>query len=175
MSPKDTVAFWTWYKTGLANNRRSFRKAAKILGMSPGTLAKMADESDPDWYTLATQKDFELSRKIDDEIMFSLVEDAKEVLKRQRQIISLLYKKAVEAIKANDVEYKLSDLVKLFEYEGRQTGAVKSETGAALADLLKHLSPDTRGRLHNAVRRSRISGISDGDILRIGLEHPSSN
>lgn len=174
MSPQDTAYFWTWYKTGLANGRRSFRKAARILNKGVDTLIEIAETSEPNWYELAEQKDFEIAQRLDEAVIDSILEDAKEVLGRQRLVIREFYKKIVEAIRNGQIEYKLGDIIKLMEYEGRTSGAVRSEAGEALAEILQYVKPDVRSQLHRAYRESRLE-FSGDDLLREKLGHTSSN
>lgn len=174
MSPQETAYFWTWYKTGFGKTgRRSFRKTAKIVGKHVDTLIELAETSNPTWYELAAEKDAELAAKLDDAVIDSILSEAKEVLDRQRLIIRELFKKAVESIRANQIEYKLADIIKLMEYESRTSGAIRSEAGEALSELLQYVNSDVRSQLHRAVRESRLS--SGDNLLRESLERQSSN
>ena len=176
MSPQDTIYFWTWYKTGFGKSgKRSFRRAAKLLHKDIGTLVRLAESSDPTWYELAEQKDAEIIAQLDEAVIESILSEADEVLKRHRIVIRELFKKLVKAIQDDKIEYKLSDVIKLFEYDARQSGGrtAESDLGESLAGLLNFVGSDTRSELHRAYRRSRL--LRDDDILGEKLGRPSSN
>jgi transposase-like protein len=172
MTAPQSAAFWIWYNTGLRKSgKRSFKAAAKILGRNPDTLRKWAAEYG--WEKKAEEADQEVETKLDELVIDAVIENADQVIKRQRHLIARFYGKIEKLL--DDWEPSFSQMLELMRYEksldedqGAGPGA-----GFSLAVLLQHAKPEVRSELHELNGRLRREGRLD--LLGTGVGHPSSN
>ena len=174
MNEMQHIAFWAWWETGFnGHGERSFKKAAEKLGFSPATLSEWHKQFH--WETIAAEKDAKTNRKMERVVIEKIVKTFEQALDRQRSIISEIYKEFLKTLHfIPSDKWKVSDIVKLMEYE---TGWVFNEerAGAAkqngLAIVLQMMTPEQRTGFNAVVERARDAGAIPFE--RMGS--PSSN
>lgn len=165
MTVPQFTAFLVWYKTGLeGTGRRSLRKACKITKHSLPTLVAWAE--DFGWDALAKEKDIEIQGELEGVLITSVLEAKTAILKRQRTVISKLYKKIYEAI--DELEVKFPDIIRLLEYEANLTGTGASRVGDNLVVLLQNLPSEDRINVLTRYRELRESGELFGPRMGSG-------
>ena len=161
MTVTEAAAFWTWYNTGLRKGgKRSFKEAAEILGKSAETLRRWA--RDGDWEKAAAAKDAEVISSIEDMVTKEILEDTAQIIKRQRSLIALIYRRIMAGLE--NLTPTFDQMLELMKYEaqlGITTGGPGAGTGASLFLLMQNLSPEVRSDIHRANGELRRGGRFD--------------
>ena len=172
MTAPQSAAFWVWYNTGLKKSaKRSFKAAAKMLGRNPDTLRKWAAEYG--WEKKAEEHDQEVETKLEELVIDAVIEDAGQVIKRQRKLIARFYGKIEKLL--DDWEPSFGQMLELMRYEKAldDQPPTPGASGVNLSILLQHATPEVRGELHKLNGQLRRDGHLD--LLGTGVGHPGFN
>lgn len=173
MTQVQVIAFWIWWRSGYnGHGQRSFKIVAEKLKLSQNTVSEWHKKFN--WEALAEREDLKTNREIEKEVKREIIQNFQQALDRQRDIISLIYKRFKDLIEDIPVaSLKLSDLIKLMEFEtnyvwDQDRGQPK---GNVLSVVLQMMSPEERTKFNAAIERARDAGVIP--VGRLG--HPSSN
>lgn len=157
MTVKQHAAFWAWYNTGINGTRRSYQATSRILGVHPDTLKSWSDKFN--WEEEAAVQDREITNRVEEIVVDTILEDAKKIIERQRHLIAKIYSKIEKMI--DKMEPSIEQILRLMEYErtlGQSTKSSHESAGLNLTVLLGHVAPEVRGAIHRA----------NGELLRSG-------
>lgn len=164
MNPQQLAAFCVWYKQGISGHgQRSFTKTAEITNIPVKKIYHWSRAYD--WQALAEEKDSELNRKLEEQLMSQVVEAFHTAVQRQRLFAGRVWKKIFSEI--DKMELSPDWILSFMEYElalyeeGREG---QRDSGAMNLKVVveNHLSKEARGEFLSAFGKAAERKFIDG-------------